>query len=95
LLGSIAGFTIFLGLPLTRLQNVISKNGFLNAFAIGILVFLIMDVFGHAWDSESLVFLNKTYVVIYGDCCWTLSVHSSEPPDVITPVQLNSLPADS
>ena len=52
LLGSIAGFTIFLGLPLARLQNVNpKKKGFLNAIAIGILIFLIIDVFGHAWDS--------------------------------------------
>ena len=52
LLGSIAGFTIFLGLPLAVLQNVNpKKKGFLNAFAIGILVFLIIDVFGHAWQS--------------------------------------------
>jgi len=52
LLGSIAGFTIFLGLPLARLQNVSPKRkGFLNAIAIGILVFLIIDVFGHAWNS--------------------------------------------
>jgi ZIP family zinc transporter len=51
-LGSIAGFTIFLGLPLAVLQNVSSKKkGFLNAIAIGILVFLIIVVFGHAWDS--------------------------------------------
>ena len=27
------------------------KKGFLNAFAIGILVFLIIDVFSHAWES--------------------------------------------
>jgi zinc transporter, ZIP family len=52
LLGSIAGFTIFLGLPLARLQNVSpKKKGFLNAIAIGILVFLIIDVFDHAWQS--------------------------------------------
>jgi ZIP family zinc transporter len=52
LLGSIAGFTIFLGLPLARLQNASPKRkGFLNAIAIGILVFLIIDVFGHAWNS--------------------------------------------
>jgi zinc transporter, ZIP family len=52
LLGTIAGFTIFLGLPLAALQNVSpKKKGFLNAFAIGILVFLIIDVFSHAWDS--------------------------------------------
>jgi ZIP family zinc transporter len=52
LLGSIAGFTIFLGLPLAVLQNLSTKKkGFLNAFAIGILVFLIIDVFSHAWES--------------------------------------------
>jgi ZIP family zinc transporter len=27
------------------------RKGFLNAIAIGILVFLIIDVFGHAWES--------------------------------------------
>src|SRR5215831_5116982 len=52
LLGSIAGFTIFLGLPLAVLQNMNpKKKGFLNAFAIGILLFLIIDVFSHAWES--------------------------------------------
>jgi ZIP family zinc transporter len=52
LLGSIAGFTIFLGLPLAVLQNINpKKKGFLNAFAIGILLFLIIDVFSHAWES--------------------------------------------
>lgn len=53
-MGAIAGFTIFLGLPLAVLQNVSSrKKGFLNAIAIGILVFLIIDVFGQAWDTAS------------------------------------------
>ena len=52
LLGAIAGFTIFLGLPLATLQNVSGrKKGFLNAVAIGILVFLIIDVFSHAWET--------------------------------------------
>lgn len=52
LLGAIAGFTIFLGLPFAILQNLSAKKkGFLNAFAIGILVFLIIDVFSHAWES--------------------------------------------
>jgi zinc transporter, ZIP family len=52
LLGAIAGFTIFLGLPLAVLRNLsLKKKGFLNAFAIGILVFLIIDVFSHAWES--------------------------------------------
>ena len=65
LLGSIAGFTIFLGLPLARLQNVSARRkGFLNAIAIGILVFLIIDVFGHAWvstgDVAQSTFSGKT-----------------------------------
>jgi ZIP family zinc transporter len=41
-----------LGLPLAVLQNLSPrKKGFLNAFAIGILVFLVIDVFSHAWES--------------------------------------------
>jgi zinc transporter, ZIP family len=51
LLGAIAGLTIFLGLPMALLQSVTSrKKGFLNALAMGILVFLISDVLSHAWD---------------------------------------------
>ncbi len=65
LLGSIAGFTIFLGLPLAVLQNTsLKKKGFLNAIAIGILVFLIVDVFSHAWeptaDSVKAAFAGKS-----------------------------------
>jgi ZIP family zinc transporter len=53
-LGAFAGFTIFLGLPLALLQGVSArKKGFLNALAIGIIVFLIIDVFSHAWNSAS------------------------------------------
>lgn len=50
LLGSVAGFTIFLGLPVALLGISDRAKGFLNAFAVGILVFLIVDVFSHAWD---------------------------------------------
>ena len=56
LLGAIAGFTIFLGLPLAILQNVSSrKKGFLNALSIGILLFLVIDVFSHAWNTATSV----------------------------------------
>lgn len=56
LLGAIAGFTIFLGLPLAILQNVSPrKKGFLNALSIGILLFLVIDVFSHAWNTASSV----------------------------------------
>lgn len=52
LLGAIAGFTIFLGLPIAAVKNISSnKKGLLNALALGILIFLIIDVFSHAWES--------------------------------------------
>ncbi len=50
-LGAIAGFTIFLGLPIGRLQHVSdSLKVFLNAVAIGILFFLLFDVLAHIND---------------------------------------------
>lgn len=45
-LGSIAGFTIFLGLPLGRLQNIsLPLRSFLTMLSAGILVFLLFDIF--------------------------------------------------
>ena len=61
-LGAFSGFTIFLGLPLAVVQSVSQKKkGFLNAFAIGILIFLIVDVLSHAWDSASFA-ANSAFV---------------------------------
>ncbi len=51
LLGFIAGVTILLGLPLGRLRA--PKPGlrqFLNALAVGILLFLFWDVLAAAWE---------------------------------------------
>jgi ZIP family zinc transporter len=49
ILGSIAGLTIFLGLPLARVRAVAPKHlAFLNAAAIGILFFLFFDILAHA-----------------------------------------------
>lgn len=49
ILGAIAGFTIFLGLPIARLRRPVPRvRALLNAVAIGILVFLLVDIFGHA-----------------------------------------------
>jgi zinc transporter, ZIP family len=51
LLGAIAGLTIFLGLPLGRLRNPAPRwKAALNAVAIGILLFLLWDVLGQAWE---------------------------------------------
>src|SRR6266480_909752 len=49
LLGAIAGATIFLGLPVARMRGLPrAVQGFLNAFATGILVFLLWDILSHA-----------------------------------------------
>jgi len=51
LLGFIAGVTILLGLPLGRMRAPApGLRVFLNAAAIGILVFLVWDVLAHAWE---------------------------------------------
>ena len=50
LLGFIAGVTILLGLPIGRLRRPApSLRALLNATAIGVLLFLVWDVFTHAW----------------------------------------------
>jgi ZIP family zinc transporter len=51
LLGAIAGFTIFFGLPIARLQKRSpSLQAFLNAIATGILIFLLWDVITKATE---------------------------------------------
>jgi ZIP family zinc transporter len=48
-LGAIAGATVFLGLPVARMHGLPKAvQGFLNAFATGILVFLLWDILTHA-----------------------------------------------
>ena len=59
LLGGIAGLTIFLGLPLAAVRSVSPRRrGFLNAVAIGILIFLTIDVFSHAWEAVGVDIVN-------------------------------------
>jgi ZIP family zinc transporter len=51
LLGGLAGLTIFIGLPMGRLQNVgPGVKSFLSAMATGILLFLLWDVLKEAVD---------------------------------------------
>ena len=48
-LGAIAGLTIFLGLPVARMRNVSPATiAALNAIAIGILVYLVVEIAGSA-----------------------------------------------
>src|SRR5712692_7389879 len=54
LLGAFAGATIFLGLPVARVRGLPRPvQGFLNAFATGILVFLLWDILSHAGEPVS------------------------------------------
>jgi ZIP family zinc transporter len=51
-MGAIAGFTVFLGLPVAILRNIsVRSKGFLNAISIGILLFLVADVLSNAWTT--------------------------------------------
>src|SRR2546421_2504704 len=50
-LGAVAGFTICLGLPIGRMQNVSAQTkAFLSSTATGILVFLLWDILSGAVD---------------------------------------------
>jgi ZIP family zinc transporter len=51
LLGALAGFTIYLSLPLGRLDLLSSRARVgLAMFAVGVLAFLFVDVFEHAFE---------------------------------------------
>ena len=59
LLGAIAGFTIFLGLPIGRLRNpALGLRVFLNATAIGILIFLLWDVLAGSIEPVEQAVVN-------------------------------------
>ena len=46
LLGAIAGFTIYLGLPVGRIKGMSEKSrSFLSMISVGILIFLFFDIF--------------------------------------------------
>jgi ZIP family zinc transporter len=51
MLGLIAGATILIGLPIGRVRRPMpGTRAFLNATAIGVLLFIVWDVLAHAWD---------------------------------------------
>jgi ZIP family zinc transporter len=61
LLGALAGFTIYLGLPIGRLQTLGSRTRVaLAMFSVGVLVFLLTDVLAHGFEiSEQAVAAYK------------------------------------
>lgn len=63
-LGAVAGLTIFLGLPLARLRVVTREHlALLNALAVGVLLFLFVDVMEHATEpvEEALISHEPTF----------------------------------
>jgi ZIP family zinc transporter len=68
LLGALAGFTIFLGLPAGRLERLGARARVgLAMFAVGVLVFLLVDVLAHAFElSEEAVEAYKDGAAGFG-----------------------------
>ncbi|HEX2696133.1 MAG TPA: ZIP family metal transporter [Anaerolineales bacterium] len=59
LLGAIAGFTIYLGLPIGRIKGLTDKTrAFLSMTSAGILIFLFFDIFGQVAEPVEEA-LNK------------------------------------
>jgi ZIP family zinc transporter len=59
LLGFIAGVTILAGLPLGRMRAPRpGTRQFLNALAVGVLLFLLWDVLEHAWEPVDTALAN-------------------------------------
>lgn len=47
-LGAIAGFTIYLGLPIGRIEKISDRvRSFLTMMSAGILIFILFDIFSH------------------------------------------------
>lgn len=69
LLGAIAGLTILLGLPIGRLRTPAPRlQAFLNAVAIGVLVFLLWDVLSQAIEPVEIAL--KAVTTTDGDGSW-------------------------
>src|SRR6478672_234642 len=75
LLGAIAGATIFLGLPIGRMQNVsASTKAFLASIATGVLIFLLWDVLSGAVEpiesaltsGDDGTFLWRAFLLLAG-----------------------------
>ncbi|MGE5072641.1 MAG: ZIP family metal transporter [Anaerolineae bacterium] len=62
ILGAIAGFTIYLGLPIGRIKNLPDKlRSFLSMSSTGILVFLFFDIFSQLSGPIEEGLIQKQY----------------------------------
>src|SRR5207302_8803995 len=69
LLGAIAGFTIFLGLPVAFVKNLNTRvQGFFTAMSTGILVFLLVEITSKVIDNiEDLTMSSLSGFPRWGD----------------------------
>jgi ZIP family zinc transporter len=66
ILGGLAGFTIYLGLPMGRIQGVSERTrSFLSMTSAGILVFLFFDIFNQVAEPIEAALLAASYVHFY------------------------------
>src|SRR3954468_17230268 len=72
LLGALAGFTIYLGLPVGRLQTLGPRTRVaLAVFSVGVLVFLLVDVLAHGFEiSEEAVAEYKAGDASFAHAAW-------------------------
>ena len=84
-LGAIAGATIFLGLPLGRVNAAVPrlKTG-LNALATGVLLFLFWDVTSHAWEpvDDALSHHDLGAALSHGGTTMSSAVNQLRPPSI-------------
>ena len=81
LLGALAGFTIFLGLPIGRLQILGARGRVaLAMFAVGVLSFIFVDVLSHGFAIvENAVTKYHDHQASFGHAA--LGREKLEPPD--------------
>lgn len=57
-LGCLAGFTIYLGLPLALVASKTTRN-FANALSVGVLLFILIDILGKAFETVKSTILDS------------------------------------
>ena len=72
-LGAVAGATILLGLPVGRVRATsVTLRAFLNALAVGVLLFLLWDVLAHAWEPVDAALAAPDIGAAIGDAALLL-----------------------
>jgi ZIP family zinc transporter len=66
-LGAVAGFTIFIGLPIARSRPTVNRLAVLNAASVGVLLFLFFDIIKNATGQiDGALSENRALGIGYG-----------------------------